>query len=79
MNIEERLEEISVKIKELDSLIEDTLDNESVEEPGIYGPKIIALFEDTAWIKPVIICPTPEEVEIIKQYGTLTPSIAEHP
>lgn len=75
MNIEARLEEISKKIKELDSLIEDTLDNDPLEDPGSYGRKIIDLFEevDAAWIEPVIGCPTPMEIEMIKKNGTLLP------
>lgn len=54
MNIDERLNEISTKIKELDSLIDDTLDNEPEAERGTYGTKIKQLFEDASWLDAFI-------------------------
>lgn len=55
MDIEKRLNSISEKIHELDSLIGDALDNEPDSERGNYGKRIQALFSDTNWIDVVII------------------------
>lgn len=55
---DERFEEIAKKIRELDSLIENTLDSEPscLAKNKTYGKRIVDLFNDAAWIEPCIGC-----------------------
>lgn len=46
----ERLDELKIKLAEVDRLIGDILDSEPESERGKYGKEIGALFQDMSWI-----------------------------
>lgn len=46
----ERLDELKIKLAEVDRLIGDILDSEPESEHGKYGKEIGALFQDMSWI-----------------------------
>lgn len=46
----ERLDELKIKLAEVDRLIGDILDSEPESERGKYGKEIGALFQEMNWI-----------------------------
>lgn len=46
----ERLDELKMKLAEVDRLIGDILDSEPESEHGKYGKEIGTLFQDMSWI-----------------------------